>query len=247
MINSHEKYNWSNGRIRLLIVEDQRELAKNISEYLREDHYELDFAADGLTAMHLIATTQYDVIVIDLMIPGVDGFALCEKLRRELKRTTPVLIMTALGSLDDKAKGFRTGADDYLVKPFDLLELKLRIDALARRAISYSDTLSAGPLTFDPGTLEAGFAGKKIKLTGIPARLFEQLMRAHPKFLSHEELISSAWRDVADTEDYNSLRTHIYALRAALQAAFGHGMVKTVYGRGYCLTLPEAMGSDSNE
>lgn len=246
MINAQEKYTSSISRVRLLIVEDQRELARNIAEYLLESQYELDFASDGLTAMHLIATTHYDVIVIDLMIPGVDGFALCDKLRQELKSQTPVLIMTALGSLDDKAKGFRSGADDYLVKPFDLLELKLRIDALARRGMSYSDQLNAGPLTFNPGTLEVGFEEKKITLTGIPARLFEQLMRAHPKFLSHEELIAGAWRDVADTEDYASLRTHIYALRAALQSAFGHGMIKTVYGRGYCLSLPELPDIDAH-
>lgn len=246
-MNSRENCYRSYTRVRVLIVEDQRELANNIAEYLSGNHYELDFASDGLTAMHLIATNDYDVFVIDLMIPGVDGLALCDKLRLELKNKTPVLIMTALGSLDDKAKGFRSGADDYLVKPFDLLELKLRIDALARRGMNGSDTLNAGPLSFNPGTLEAGFADKRTTLTGIPARLFEQLIRAHPRFLSHEELISSAWRDVADTEDYTSLRTHIYALRTALQSALGHGMIKTVYGRGYCLSLPDLPDSDTDE
>ncbi|WP_339868638.1 response regulator transcription factor [Pseudohongiella nitratireducens] len=251
-MNTKDQYKLNHGqqhqstRTRLLIVEDQRELARNISEYLQDNHYELDFAVDGLTAMHLIATQQYDVIVIDLMIPGVDGFSLCDRLRQDLKSTTPVLIMTALGSLDDKARGFRTGADDYLVKPFDLLEFKLRVDALARRGMNYSDTLNAGPLSFYPGTLEARFGEHAVTLTGIPARLFEQLMRAHPRFLSHEELISSAWRDVADTEDYTSLRTHIYALRSVLQTAFGHGMVKTVYGRGYCLSLPTILDSASD-
>lgn len=222
--------------IKLLIVEDHIELAENLYEYIGEQGYSLDFARDGLTALHLLATNQYDVIVLDLMLPGVNGFDICRRVRHDLQCSTPIIVMTALGMLTDKEKGFDAGADDYLVKPFELKELVLRINALHRRHASRSDGFSAGELHFDPGILEASYRGHKTILTGIPARLFELLIRAYPNFLSHESLQADIWG--SDGENDNGvLRTHVYALRQTLQKAFAKDMIKTVYGRGYRLEI----------
>ncbi len=120
-------------RIRLLLVEDHVALAQNLSEYFSDQRYVLDFASDGLTALHLIATNDYDVIVLDVMLPGLSGFEVCRRLRSDIQCGTPVILMTAKDQLDDKEQGFTLGADDYLVKPFNLRELQLRVEALHRR------------------------------------------------------------------------------------------------------------------
>ena len=224
--------------LRLLIVEDQVDLAENLFEFLDEDRYILDFAADGLTALHLLATQSYDVIVLDLMLPGVNGYDICKRIRNDLQCQTPIILMTALSGLTDKEKGFDYGADDYLVKPFELRELQLRIDALHRRYAPKRPILTAGDIRFDPGTLEVELSGLKTVLSGTPARLFELLVRAYPSFLSHEALSDALWGARHGEAEGNSLRTHIYTLRKSLQAALGNGLVKTVHGRGYCLEVP---------
>lgn len=224
--------------LRLLIVEDQVDLAENLFEFLGEDRYALDFAADGLTALHLLATQSYDVIVLDLMLPGVNGYDICRRIRQDLKCQTPVILMTALSALTDKEKGFDCGADDYLVKPFELRELQLRIEALHRRHSPQRQVLSAGDIQFDPGRLEVEIRGRKTVLSGTPARLFELLVRAYPSFLSHEALCDAVWGARHGETEGNSLRTHIYTLRKALQAGVGSGLVKTIHGRGYSLVVP---------
>lgn len=224
--------------LRLLIVEDQIDLAENLFEFLGESRYALDFAADGLTALHLLATNPYDVIVLDLMLPGVSGFEICQRIRRDLQCATPIILMTARGALADKEKGFECGADDYLVKPFELRELQLRIDALHRRYTPRKPGLLAGGVRFDPGTLQVEMNGTRTELTGIPARLFELLIRAYPNFLSHEALSEAIWGDSSGESDGHSLRTHVYSLRQTLQRAFGHSLIKTVYGRGYRIDPP---------
>ena len=223
----------------ILIVEDQKDLAENLFEFLGDDRYTLDYAADGLTALHLLATQTYDVIVLDLMLPGVDGFEICRRIRQDLQCQKPVILMTALSSLADKEKGFNCGADDYLVKPFELKELQLRIDALHRRYTPVFKGLQAGELQFDPGTLSVHYRGKSTELTGTPARLFELLIRAYPSFLSHDVLSESIWGDENTETGGNTLRTHIYALRKTLEKAFGDSLIKTVHGRGYRLILPD--------
>ncbi|MCK0164195.1 response regulator transcription factor [Marinobacter sp. 1-4A] len=226
-------------QLRLLIVEDQVDLAENLFEFLGEDRYALDFAADGLTALHLLATQSYDVIVLDLMLPGVNGYDICKRIRNDLQCQTPVILMTALSGLPDKEKGFDCGADDYLVKPFELRELQLRVEALHRRYAPQRPILSAGDLRFDPGTLEVELNGSKTALSGTPARLFELLVRAYPSFLSHEALSDALWGAHHGEMEGNSLRTHIYTLRKSLQSGLGNGLVKTIHGRGYSLDVPE--------
>lgn len=231
--------------LRLLIIEDQIDLAENLFEFLGDDRYTLDFAADGLTALHLLATHSYDVIVLDLMLPGVNGYDICRRIRQDLQCQTPVILMTALSALRDKEKGFDCGADDYLVKPFELRELQLRIEALHRRHSPRRPVLTAGDMRFDPGTLEVELRGLKTALSGTPARLFELLMRAYPSFLSHEALTDAVWGAHHGETEGNSLRTHIYTLRKSLQSGLGNGLVKTIHGRGYSLEVPATADSET--
>ena len=186
--------------LKLLVVEDQVDLAENIFEYLGEESFSLDYAADGLTALHLLATQTYDVVILDLMLPGVNGFEIARKIRQDLHCSTPIIMMTALSDLNDKEKGFDSGTDDYLVKPFELKELKLRIEALHRRHALQTPILKAGDIIFNPGTLEVEFHGLKAEVTGTPARLFEQLIRAYPNFLSHQALCDTIWGTDDDIE-----------------------------------------------
>ena len=222
------------GSIRLLIVEDHTALAENISEFFEGEEFLLDFATDGLTALHLVAVNQYDVVVLDIMLPGVNGFEICRRIRNDLSCSTPIIMMTAKGELEDKATGFNTGADDYLVKPFELRELQLRIEALYRRATSgNSQTLQAGNLSFDPGKLMVSLDGEELLLSGMPVKIFETLLRAYPNFVSYEELRSKIWGD-AEVE-INVLRTHVYTLRKQLQQKYDKTLIKTIHGRGFQL------------
>lgn len=220
--------------IRLLIVEDHIALAENLFEYFGQEQYTLDFASDGLTALHLVTVNHYDVIVLDVMLPGLSGFELCRRIRTDLKCTTPIILMTAKDQIQDKVQGFSQGADDYLVKPFNLRELELRIQSLFRRRHLSQPVLQAENISYDPGTLKMSIDEKgSLELTGSAARIFELLVRAYPQIVSYEQLQEKIWngRD-ADT---NTMRTHVYMLRKQLQQRFNVTLIKTVHGRGYRL------------
>lgn len=178
-------------RLRVLIVEDHSALAQNLAEYFDEESYQLDFAFDGLTALHLLATNQYDVIVLDIMLPAVSGIELCKRIREDLDSNTPIIMMTAKDQIQDKELAFSMGADDYLVKPFALKELELRIHALARRHVRRLDKkkLRVGQITYDPRSfmLTVAEAGP-LHLSGIGARIFETLIKSYPNHVTYQEL-----------------------------------------------------------
>lgn len=222
--------------IRLLIVEDHSGLAKNLAEFFDDEGYVLDFASDGLSALHLVATQDYDVIVLDVMLPGVSGFEICRRVREELHKTTPILMMTAKDQLADKELGFRSGADDYVVKPFNLRELQLRIEALHRRQQGFVkvQTLAVADMRFDLNAMQVGNSkGQTLSLGGIPAKILQNLMQAYPAIVSYEELVAQVWGD--KEVDMNTVRTQVYALRKTLQDAWGDVRIKTFHGRGYRL------------
>lgn len=225
----------ADGKLRILFVEDHQALAENLSEYFADDGYQADFAADGLTALHLLGTNQYDVVVLDIMLPGVSGVEICARLRKDLGSAVPVLMLTALDSIDDKIEGFGSGADDYLAKPFDMRELELRIQALGRRRLTGGDHLSAGDIEYDPGTLAvtAGH-GERLVLSGYSATLFEALIRAYPNYVSYERLGEMLWGAGADGSEH-TIRTHVYVLRKLLKQALGRSLIRSLYGRGYQL------------
>lgn len=230
--------------IRLLIVEDHQGLAENLYEYFGHDaRFVPDFASDGLTALHLLAGQSYDVIVLDVMLPGISGFEICRRLRHDLGRQTPVILMTAKDQLHDKEEGFGVGADDYLVKPFNLKELQLRVLALARRRSPQRSAVIHIPgLSYDPGQLVVEVAGQgSLELSGTAAKLFEGMVRSYPDLVSHEQLIDLVWgeREV----DRHTLRTHVYALRKSLQDKFGITLIKTLHGRGYRIIVPREVSA----
>ena len=223
----------------VLIVEDNDDLAANIGEYCEERGDIVDYAGDGLTGLHLAAVNNYDVLVLDLSLPGLDGLSLCERLRLDAANNVPILMLTARDTIDDKLAGFASGADDYLVKPFSLLELDARLAAIGNRGPRRSQhVLRVADLVLDLDTWQAERAEQRITLTPIALRLLETLMRASPRLVRRAELETAIWGD--HPPDSEALRTHIHALRAAIDKPFDTALLHTVPTMGYRLIPPDA-------
>lgn len=221
----------------ILIVEDNRDIAEMLYEYLEGRGYVLDYAADGVTGLHLAVTGNYQAIILDLMLPGIDGLAVCERLRKDAKKTTPILMLTARDTLEDKIAGLDTGADDYLVKPFEIEELEARLRAILRRSqnTQAADVLQVGDLTLNTGTLEVRRDDQNITLMPIGLRLLSALMKASPNVVSREELEQYVWGDIMPDSD--ALRSHLYNLRKAIDRNFDSPLLHTVHGAGYRLAV----------
>jgi DNA-binding response OmpR family regulator len=221
--------------IRVLFVEDNKMLCENLAEFFSEPDYQSDFAQDGLTALHLIATRNYDIIILDVNLPGIQGTEICRQLRERLHLATPVLFLTAMDALEDKLLGFSYGADDYLTKPFDLRELAVRMSVILRRYHSSSDNkLICGAVIYYPGRLLVQKGAQSCQLTGLAAQIFEQLMRKYPDYISFHDLAETVWQN--DSVDDNTIRTQIYSLRKTLDKNLEPGLIKSVHGLGYRLT-----------
>lgn len=225
--------------LRILIVEDNPDLAANLVDYLEAKGHLPDTTGDGVSGLHLATRNTYDVIVLDLVLPGLDGISLCKRLREEVGKLTPILMLTARDSLDDKITGLEAGADDYVVKPFELRELAARIKALARRTQSASprQKLEVGDLQFDTATYQVLRAGKPIDLPPIPLRLLEVLMRASPRVLERSELERAVWGDTPPDSD--SLRAHMHILRNAIDKPFDKPLLQTLRGIGWQIKAPD--------
>lgn len=222
--------------MRILLVEDNRDILANLTDYLELKGYTIDCAQDGLTGMHLAATQSYDLAVLDVMMPGIDGFTLCQRLR-ESRNYLPIIMLTARDTLDDRLQGFSSGADDYLVKPFELSELVARIEAVLRRTHGVSRLLTVADLSLDLDSLEVKRAGKRIKLNPIGLKLLEVLMQRSPSVVRREQLEEAVWGD--DCPDSDSLRSHIHHLRQAIDKSFDVPLLQTVHGIGFKLA-PQA-------
>lgn len=220
---------------RLLLVEDHRALAETILDFLQTVGFETDYAADGLTGLHLACHHHYDLIVLDVMLPGLNGFELCARLRNEKAITTPVLMLTARDQLQDKLEGFQHGADDYLVKPFDLPELVARLVALLRRSRGEvaQDILQVADLTFHTGTLEVNRAGQTLHLSPTCLRILKILMRESPRVVTREALEQELWGDLLPDSD--TLRSHLYKLRRTVDKPFAQPLLHTLAGQGFKL------------
>ena len=188
--------------------------------------------------MHFAVSNVYEVIILDLMLPGMNGIDVLKKLRTEAKKTTPILILSARDTLDDKLAGLDAGADDYLVKPFEIKELEARIRALVRRrrGVVSPEVLQLGDLTLDMGTLVVTRAGIELKLTPIGLKILTILIKESPKVVSRGELERQIWGDVLPDSD--TLRSHMYNLRKMLDRPFEHAMIQTVQSAGYRLIAP---------
>ena len=224
-----------NRTLNLLVIEDNPDLAANLIDYLGGRGHVVDAAGDGLTGLRLAGSRQFDVILLDLILPGMDGITLCRRLREEFGRSTPVLMLTARDSLEDKITGLEAGADDYLVKPFALREVAARVEALARRAqaVLPNSRLHVADLEFDTATYHVRRGGVTVDLPPIPLRLLEALMRASPRVLSREELERAAWGDAPPDSD--ALRAHLHILRSAIDKPFARPLLRTLRGLGWQL------------
>jgi DNA-binding response OmpR family regulator len=216
----------------ILLIEDNRDLALNMFDYFEAKGHTLDLAGDGISGLHLAASNQYDVIILDLMLPGIDGLTICRRLR-EAGKHVPVLMLTARDSLDDKIAGLEAGADDYVVKPFALREVEARLRALVRRAQVREgpSMLQVGDLSFDPATLKVMRGERAIELPPIPLRILEMLMKHSPRVLPREELERGIWGD--SPPDSDALRAHLHILRSAIDKLSVRPLVKTLRGIGY--------------
>jgi len=224
--------------MRILVVEDHRDLAENIGDYLTPKGHAVDYAADGITGLHLAVTNEYDAIVLDLGLPALDGLELCRKLREEGKKDTPVIMLTARDRLDDKVAGFGVGADDYLVKPFAMKELEIRLEALRRRAAGGAKhVLAVADLELDADTQTVRRAGKRIDLNPSLRTLLGVLLANTHRVVRREELEQALWGD--DPPDGDVLRAHIYALRSAIDKPFARKLLHTVHGTGYRLSADD--------
>lgn len=217
------------------MIEDSRDIAENLFDYLQPRGHVLDYAADGESGLKLALSDTFDVIVLDLMLPGMDGLALCREFRELATREVPILMLTARDRLEDKLEGFSAGADDYLVKPFSLQELEVRLLALYRRSRSSGmpKILSVGDLECDTGTLEVRRAGRRLHLSATARRLLILLMRHTHRVVRREEIEHELWGE--DPPDGEALRAHIYALRNIVDRPFAHKLIHTVHGTGYRL------------
>ena len=226
--------------MRVLIVEDNRDLAGNLVDYLESQGHTVDSAMDGITGLHLAVTGDFDAIVLDLALPGLDGTQVCRRLRAE-GRATPVLMLTARGELEDRIQGLDIGADDYLVKPVPLKELEARIRAQVRRARGGLEQprLQVADLVLDERTMSVARAGQAVALTRLGYQLLRVLMRESPAVVSRQRLESEVWGD--EPPETDSLRSHIHLLRRAIDHPFATPLLHTVHGVGYRLASDRAL------
>lgn len=225
---------------RLLIVEDDRDLARNLIDFLEIQGYATDYSADGHAALSLLASNEYDLVVLDMMLPGVDGLTICSRMRQQLRNNVPVVILTAKDEIDTKIAAFDIGADDYVVKPVSLREIEARIRALIRRAgrESDSDLLLIGDLRMDVGTMKIERAGQPISLPPVPTRILMLLMRRSPNVVHRLAIHREIWGE--EPGDNHALIVHMHALRNAIDKPFDRQLIHTVRGFGYRIAYEQS-------
>ncbi|UXY17216.1 response regulator transcription factor [Chitiniphilus purpureus] len=221
--------------MRILIIEDDSEIAANLYDYLSERGHQVDAAPNGLVGLHLATAQPFDALVLDIGLPGLDGLGLAQRLRRDAQLSLPILMLTARDTLADKEAGFAAGADDYLVKPFALKEVELRLLALVKRAQGrvVPQRLRVGRLEHDPVSGETHWQGVRLSLPPKGIRLLTVLMAQPGRLFSRAELENAVWGETQPSSD--ALRTQIAQVRRALAAADGSSPLVTVHGRGYKL------------
>ncbi len=221
--------------MRILIIEDEHKIANSIKKGLEQESWAVDVVFDGEQGFDLAASEDYDVIVLDLMLPKMNGVELCQKLRKEENIHTPILMLTAKGQLNDKVNGLNAGADDYLIKPFAFVELLARIKALSRRPKQVLDTiLTCKDLTLNSLTFEVKRANKSINLSKKEFSLLEHLLRYKGKVLSKNQIINHVWDYDADVLP-NTVEVYIGYLRNKIDKPFKNkpSLIQTLRGFGY--------------
>lgn len=237
---------------RILIIDDDPLISEIVTVNLEMAGYQVTHAGDGVKGQALAIQLTPDLIILDLMLPQVDGFTVCQRLRRDDRTADiPILMLTAMGQTQDKVEGFNAGADDYLTKPFELEEMLARVRALLRRtdripqAAKHSEILNYGSLTLVPERFEAVWFNQTVKLTHLEFELLHCLLQRHGQTVSPSEILREVWGYEPD-DDIETIRVHVRHLRTKLEPDPRHPKyIKTVYGAGYCLELPS--GSEDVE
>jgi two-component system response regulator RpaA len=230
---------------RILVIDDDPSISELVAVNLEMAGYDVSRAPDGVKGQAMALQLQPDLILLDVMLPKIDGYTICQRLRRD-ERTSdiPVLMLTALAHTSEKLQGFNAGADDYLTKPFELEEMLARVRALLRRTSAipqtarYNEILSFGPLTLVPERFEAIWFDRTVKLTHLEFELLNCLLQRHGQTVSPSEILQEVW-GYDPNDDIETIRVHVRHLRTKLEPDPRHPRyIKTVYGAGYCLDLP---------
>lgn len=222
----------------ILAIEDNPDIIENMYDFFEEDGHIVDAAYDGNSGLKFVQQNSYDIVILDLMLPDMDGLEVCRRLR-EQGCSIPILMLTARDTLDDKECGFNSGADDYLVKPFSLRELNVRLLALIRRAKGHVSNapLIIADLEFNPMTLKVSRKGRDIELPPIQIKILELLMRQSPKVVTREEIERYIWGE--DLPETDSLRAHLHTLRNHIDKPFTEPLLQTIRGMGYRISIAD--------
>ncbi len=221
--------------MKILVIEDDADIASNIGQYFEDKGHELDFAYNGKHGLSLATDRRFDLIILDLMLPGKDGITVCREFREQASHDTPILMLTARDTLDDKLSGFTAGADDYLVKPFSLRELEVRVHALNRRNQGGQPAVivSFGSLELNRDTMQVTRENQPINLKPQAFKILEYLMKHANRVIPRQELIQNIWPD--DAPEGDPLRVHIHNLRKKIDQPFEQDLIHTIHGVGYRL------------
>lgn len=219
--------------LNVLLVEDDIDLAQSVIDYFDLASIDSDHASNGFSALALAGNNVYQAIILDLNLPRVDGIQVCQTLRNK-GVDTPILMLSARDSMGDKEAGFLAGTDDYLVKPFNMQELVLRVRALSRRKSGQAKKLTVGGLTLHLDAKQAERHGQLLSLSPTGLKILELLMRSSPAPVSRNALIDSVW--AGEPPDTNTLKVHIHKLRKAIDSGFDMPLLKTLHGIGFSLS-----------
>ncbi len=220
--------------MKVLLVEDNQQVMETLTDYLEMSGISVDCAYNGMAALSILSQQQFDVIVMDIMMPKLDGISAVSQIRQQLLCQTPILFLTAKDNLPDKEAAFAAGGDDYLVKPFALKELLLRLEALCKRGQRQDlSQLTLGQLQLDAQSQLATKAGRPLKLSRIQLQILKLLMQKAPAMVKKSTVVEHIWGDEEPASD--ALRSHIYALRQALAQDDSPPRLETVHGQGYKL------------
>jgi DNA-binding response OmpR family regulator len=218
--------------MRILVIEDEHKIANSIKKGLEQEHFAVDVAYDGITGYDFASSEEYDLILLDRLLPSMDGIEICKRLRQQ-QIHTPILMLTAKGQIEDRVKGLDTGADDYMIKPFAFSELLARIRALVRRPKNYSGpVLTVLDLTLDTATYSVKRSGKDIRLSGKEFALLSYLMKHKNTIITKEQIINHIWSYDADVLP-NSVEVYIKHLRDKIDSPFHKPLIHTIRGFGY--------------
>ena len=220
---------------RILLVEDNPNISAMVGEFLERRGFAVDQARDGVEGLRLAADRGYDVVVLDLVLPHMDGIEVCRRLRREAGKSTPVLMLTGRDTVDDKVRGLEAGGDDYLVKPFAVQELEARVRALIRRERRQveAEVFQVGDLVLDTSTRRVTRGGRELQLSPIGLKLLTILMRESPRVVSRRDIEREIWGDALPDSD--TLRSHLYNLRKVIDKPFRTSLLHTIHSAGYRL------------